>query len=491
MTQRILSIDTSHLRLQVLSPDDVRQIHQATLDLIESVGVRFPSERALDILAERGANVDREKQIARIPANVIEEAMRNAPAEYTLCARSAQENADLDLHLDGRHAYLAVDGTGVEVLDPYTREKRVSTKADVATAMRVADYMQEVALVWPPVSAQDCPAETRGLHELEAVWNNYAKHAQTETLVTAHEMRAAIEMAAAVVGGRDALRRRPILSIMQCTISPLAHDGGSLEAALVAAEAGLPVAFMTMASCGFSGPAALAGNLTVGNAEVISALALMQMAYPGCPVYYAAAQTAMDPRTGAYTGGGPEDYLFGAATNHLADFYDIPLSMGAFATGAKQPDWQAAFDNVFAGFMPVLTGADLLQGAGMLYGSRIFSYEQLLLDCEIYSAIRLVASGLPVSDETLALDVVKDVGVGGNFLAHKHTRRHIRDLWQPRFVDRRPYSAWEVDRVGPRELANEKARWILENHQPTPLDPQLSAELSRIIASLERELGVS
>jgi len=488
MTQRILPIDTTHLRLQALSPDDVRQIHQATLDLIETVGVRFPSERALDILADHGATVDRDKKIARIPGHVVEKAMSHAPAEYTLHAR---DNPELDLPLDGRHAYLAVDGTGVEVLDPYTDEKRVSTKADVADSMRVADYMEEVALIWPPVSAQDCPKETRGLHELEAVWNNYTKHVQTETLVTAHEMKAAIEMAAAIVGGREELRQRPILSIMQCTISPLAHDEGSLEAALVAAEAGLPVAFMTMASCGFSGPAALAGNLTVGNAEVISALALMQMAYPGCPVYYAAAQTAMDPRTGAYTGGGPEDYLFGAATNHLADFYNIPLSMGSFATGAKQPDWQAAFDNVFAGFMPVLTGADLLQGAGMLFGSRIFSYEQLLLDCEIYSAIRLVANGIPVNGETLALDVIKDVGVGGNYLAHKHTRDHIRDLWQPRFVDRRPYSAWEADQKGPREFANEKARWILENHQPTPLDPQLSAELRRIIASVEREMGVT
>ncbi|GAB4531653.1 MAG: trimethylamine methyltransferase MttB [Anaerolineae bacterium] len=490
MTQRILPIDTTHLRLQVLSPDDVRQIHQATLELIETVGVRFPSRRALDILADHGASVDGDKQIARIPGHVIEEAMRQAPAEYTLYPRAARENTELELPLDGRHAYLAVDGTGVEVLDPYTGQKRVSTKADVAGAMRVADYMEEIALIWPPVSAQDCPRETRGLHELEAVWNNYAKHVQTETLVTAREMEAAIEMAAAIAGGRDELRQRPVLSIMQCTISPLAHDGGSLEAAPVAAEAGLPVAFMTMASCGFSGPAALAGNLAVGNAEVISGLALLQMAYPGCPVYYAAAQTAMDPRSGAYTGGGPEDYLFGAATNHLADFYNIPLSMGAFATGSKQPDWQAAFDNVFAGLMPVLTGADLLQGAGMLYGSRIFSYEQLLLDCEIYSAIRQVAEGIPVNRETLALEVIRDVGVGGNFLAHKHTRDHIRALWQPRFVDRRPYSAWEADGKGPREWANEKARWILENHQPVPLDPRLSAELSRIIAALERELGV-
>jgi trimethylamine--corrinoid protein Co-methyltransferase len=488
MPQRILPIDTTHLRLQVLSPADVGRVHQATLDLIESVGVRFPSERALDVLHGHGARVDREKQIARIPAPLVEAALSHAPAEYTLCAR---ENPELDLPLDGQHAYLAVDGTGVEVLDPVTGQKRLSSKRDVADAMRVADYMEEIALVWPPVSAQDSPAETRGPHELEAIWNNCAKHVQTETLVTGHEMAAAIEMAAALAGGREEMRHRPLLSIMQCTISPLAHDGGSLEAALLAAEAGLPVGFMTMASCGFSGPAALAGNLTVGNAEVISGLALLQMAYPGCPVYYAAAQTAMDPRSGAYTGGGPEDYLFGAATNHLADFYHVPLSMGAFATGAKQPDWQAAFDNVFAGLMPVLTGGDLLQGAGMLYGSRIFSYEQLLLDCEIYSATRLVAQGIPVTDETLALDVIKEVGVGGNFMAHRHTRDHIAGLWQPRFVDRRPYSAWEADGKGPREWAHDKARWILDHHQPAPLDDRLSGELRRIIASLERELGVA
>ncbi len=488
MSQRILPIDTTRLRLQLLTPDDVQRIHQASLELIETVGIHFPSRPALDILHDHGAIVDRDKQIARIPGHLVETALSKAPPAYTLCAR---QDSELDLSLDGRHAYLAVDGTGIEVLDPYTGHKHLSTKQDVADSMRVADYMEEIALVWPPVSAQDCPAETRALHELEAIWNNYAKHVQTESIVTVHEMQAAVEMAAAIAGGRAELHRRPVLSIMQCTISPLAQNGGSLDAALVAAEAGLPVGFMTMASCGFSGPASLAGNLAVGNAEAISALALLEMAYPGCPVFYAAAQTAMDPRTGAYTGGGPEDYLFGAATNLLADFYRIPLSMGAFATGAKQPDWQAAFDNVFAGFMPVLTGADLLQGAGMLYGSRIFSYEQLLLDCELYSAIRFVANGIPVDDETLALDVVKKVGVVGNFLAQKHTRRHVADFWQPRFIDRRPYSAWEADPTGSREWANQKARWILENHRPVPLDPRLSAELGRIVASSEREPGVA
>ena len=174
---------------------------------------------------------------------------------------------------------------------------------------------------------------------------------------------------------------------MQCTISPLGHDGGSLEAGLVAAEAGLPVGYMTMASCASTGPVTLAGNLVVGNAEVLGALALMQMAYPGCPVYYAAAQTATDLRTGAYTGGGPEDFLFGAATNVLADFYKVPLSMGAFATGAKEPDWQAAVDNSLSAFMAVSTLSDMLLGAGLLHGSRILSYEMLLMDSEIWSIL--------------------------------------------------------------------------------------------------------
>jgi trimethylamine--corrinoid protein Co-methyltransferase len=303
--------------------------------------------------------------------------------------------------------------------------------------------------------------------------------------VTEREARAAVEMAAAVAGGRDQLRQRPVLSIMQCTLAPLAQDGGSLEAGLVAAEAGLPVGYMTMASCASTGPATLAGNLVVGNAEVVSALALMQMAYPGCPVYYAAAQTAMDLRTGAYTGGGPEDFLFGAATNALADFYRVPLSMGAFATGAKEPGWQSAVDNSFSSFMAVSTGADMLLGAGLLHGSRILSYEMLVMDAEIWSIVRAMSRGIVVNDETLALDAIRDVGPGGNFLAHKHTKRHMRELWLPTLMDRRPYSIWEEKRDGAFEWAREKAQSILRDHRPEALDEKLAAELRRIIACVE------
>src|SRR5512136_725683 len=377
MPGKIASYSNPRLKLDILNDQDVRKIHTATLDVIESVGVRFPSQKALDIFEAHGATVDRNTSIVKVPGHVIEEALKLAPPTYTLAARDPA----LDLPLDGQHSYLGTDGCGVEVLDVITGQRRRSTLQDVADIARAADYLDAIAFHWTAVSAQDKSKETRSLHELLAIWNNSTKHVQTESIVTEREARASVEMAALIAGGRDELRRRPVLSNMQCTFPPLGQDGGSLEAALVSAEAGIPVGFMTMTSMVSTGPATLAGNLVVGNAEVISALAMIEMAYPGAPVYYAAAQTAMDLRTGGYTGGGPEDFLFGAATNVLANFYNVPLSMGAFATGAKQPGWQSAVENSLSAFMAVSTLSDMLQGAGLLHGSRIWSFEALVMDC--------------------------------------------------------------------------------------------------------------
>jgi len=483
MRNPIQSIHDPAFRIDVLSPSDIEQIHAATLEVIETVGVKFPLPEALDILESHGARVDRVTSIARIPTPVVEDALKSAPPAYTLAAR----NPARDLPLDGNHVFLGTDGCGVQVQEAFTGELRTSTKKDVADCARVADALEEIGFWWAMVSAQDCPPQSRGLHELEAAWNQTSKHLQTESLLHPGEMETSVEMAAAIAGGREELRRRPLLSIMQCTISPLAHDPGSLGAGLIAARAGLPVGYMTMASCASTGPATPAGNLVVGNAEVIAALALIQMSSPGAPVFYAAAQTAMDLRTGAYTGGGPEDFLFGAATNQLADFYKVPLSMGAFATGARQPDWQAGVENSFSAFMACASGADMLLGAGLLHGSRILSYEQMVMDCEIYSMVRHMLQGIRISADDLALDEIRAVGPGGTFLARKHTRTHMRELWLPELLDRRSYEEWAVKKDGAREWAGEKVREILTNHQPEPLDPALARELSRMITSYEKK----
>ncbi|NPV56551.1 MAG: hypothetical protein HPY76_07775 [Anaerolineae bacterium] len=477
----IEAITDSKLRLEVLSDDDVQKVHQATLEVLAEVGVRFPHQESLNILADHGAHIDWNTQVARFPSGLIDKWLAKAPPSYTLAALKP----DQDLPLDGKHAYLGTDGCGVEIIDINSGEKRRTLRQDVAEIARVVDLTNEIAFHWVPISAQDCPPHVRSLYELEATWLNSSKHVQTETILTTHEMEAAIEMAAVLTGGRDALRQRPILSIMQCTTSPLGQDTGSLEAGLIAARAGLPVGFMTMASCAFNAPATMAGDLVVGNAEVLSALALMQMASPGCPIFYAAAQTAMDLRTGGYTGGGPEDYLFGAATNQLADFYHVPLSMGAFATGAPEPNWQAAIDNSFSAFMAVLSMSDMLLGAGLLSGSRIFSYEELMLDCEIWSMVRHMSHGIVINETTLALDAIREVGPVGTFMTHPHTLANMRGLWQPRFMDRRPYPIWEEQRNGAREWALARARQLMNSDHASPLPAEAANELHKIITSVE------
>jgi trimethylamine--corrinoid protein Co-methyltransferase len=267
----------------------------------------------------------------------------------------------------------------------------------------------------------------------------------------------------------------------------LGHDAGSLDAALLAAEAGIPTGFMTMAACLTTGPATLAGNLVVGNAEVIAGTAMLQLAHPGAPVFYAAAQTASDLRSGAYTGGGPEDFLFGAATNVLSDFYDIPLSMGSFATGAKEPNWQAGIENSLSTFMASVVMSDMLLGVGFLHGSRIWSFAEMMMDCEIFSIIHKTMQGIVVNDETLALDAISAVGSSGHFLTQKHTREHMHDLFLPEFMDRRPYNEWEAKKDDARDCALAKARKRLAEHKPDPLDPKLSKEFDKIIAALENE----
>jgi trimethylamine--corrinoid protein Co-methyltransferase len=482
MAGKIKSISNPRLSLNILSSEDIRRIHSATLDIIESVGVKFPSEKAMNIWEEHGASADRSTSVVKVPGHIIERALEKAPPTYILSARNPLQ----DLPLDGNHVYVGTDGCGVETVDISSGKLRLSCLKDVEDIARVADYLEQIAFNWVPVSAQDYPTESRSLHELLAIWRNSTKHLQTESIYSEREARAAVEMASAIAGGEKNLRQRPLLSLTECTISPLAQDRGSIEAALAAAEAGLPVGFMTMASCASTAPVTLAGNLVVGNAEVLSALALIQLAYPGTPVFYAAAQTAMDLRTGAYTGGGPEDFLFGAATNVLSDFYDIPLSMGSFATGAKEPNWQAGIENSLSTLMASLTMPDMLLGVGLLSGSLIWSFEQMVMDCEIFDIIHHMMKGIVVDQETLAMDVIREVGPGGHFLSQKHTLEHMKDLWITTLMDRRPYSEWLQRKDNACDWAREKAKEILRSHKPEPLDSKVESELKRIIQSFEK-----
>ncbi len=467
--------------LSILSAAQLRELREATLTILEDIGIHCPSEKALKIYAEHGAKVDANARNVKMSPEIVLEALSHAPRFYTMGGRSPA----FDIHLDGKSTYLATDGCGVEVIDFVTRERRPSRKADVARMARISDYMPSIGFYWPIVSAQDFPA-TAPLHELDASFNNTLKHIQSETIMGWETARYAVEMARVIANDETTLRKRPPLSLLVCCIAPLGLDRDGMEAALTFAGSGLPVGFMSMANVGSTGPATLAGTLAMADAEIIGALTLVQMATPGAPVFHSMMPGIMQPHTGAYLATAWEGTLLYPAGVEMAHGWGVPSLAGVFATDAQRPGWQSGGDAASSLMLCCLTGAETGSGLGLLESCTLLYPEAILLDSDIYQRVRIEAGGLEITPETLALDVIREVGPRGQFLRSRHTREHLH---QRRFSDLAHQPSKEGGWRDPVEVAREKVDWILENHHPEPLPDDQKMELERILRSAAKALG--
>lgn len=468
-------------RIRILTDDQLAQLRSASLEILRDVGVHCPSPLAQSIYAAHGAQVDHGRGIVRLPPEIVLGAMSHAPRHYTLGAR----HPAFDLRLDGTAMYVATDGCGVETIDFEARHRRPSVKDDVARMARVSDYLTSIGFYWPIVSAQDHPA-TAPLHEVEASLNNTVKHVQTETVMGGRMARYAVEMAKVIAGDEANLRARPPLSSLICTIAPLAQDAGGMEAALVFAEAGLPVGFMSMANTGSTAPGTIAGTLVAADAEIVAAMVLIQMAHPGAPVFHSMLPGLMHPRTGAYLGSTWEGDLFYPLGVELAHHWGVPTLTGCFGTDAVVPGWQSAAEAPASLLLCALCGAETGSGMGLLESCTLLYPESIILDSDIYHRVRILAAGADVSLDTLALDVTRRVGPRGHFLSLKHTRDHVHRL---RFSEITSQPVAEGGYDDPIDVARRKVEWILANHHPEPLEQGQQAELKRILQAAEKELS--
>jgi trimethylamine--corrinoid protein Co-methyltransferase len=470
--------------LQVLTKQELTRIRTATLDVLERAGVSFPSKKALDILQEHGAQVDRETQIVRISADLVNEAMRKAPRTYQLAGRAE----GTELLLDGNSSYFGTDGCGTETVDFETGGIRASTKDDVARMAQVSDYLSSIAFYWPMVSAQDY-GWTAPLHELDASFGNTVKHVQSETAMGEGLARYAVRMAETIAGSTKEMRARPPLSVCVCTIAPLGQDREGIEAAMVYAEAGIPVGFMSMPTIGSTAPATTGGALVVGNAELVSAMVLMQLVKPGAPVFYSLCASVMEPWTADYVVGIPEKYLCNTVAVQLAHDWGVPALAGAFAMDCPEPaTWRMGRDSVYTALMVSLAGADLAEGLGMVKASTLLVPEQIIFDDEIYHTHRVLAKGVGSDADGLALDQILDVGPRGHFLAQEHTRQHMREIWIPPLSHPRSIPGKEQS-SDIRQRAKSRLDRILKEHRPRALEDAVRNELTEILNAAAAEFG--
>lgn len=467
-------------KLRFLDEEQLDNLREATLQILENTGVQFPSDKALEIFAEHGAEVDHGTQIVKIPRDLVFKAMSTLPRYFTLGAR----NPEFDLLLQDGVSYFTNDGCGHKVVDFKTGERRASRKADVGMMARINDYLSSMAFSWTMVSAQDCGI-TSPLHEIDATWKNNTKHYQSVTMMGEEICRYGVEMATVLRGSPEEVRRRPPISLIVCTIAPLVQDKEAIEGALVLAEAGIPVVIMSMPTMGTTAPATYAGALALGDAEIISGAVLIQLASPGAPIFHSLLHAWADPRTAAYVGY-PLDSRVRYAPVEMAHHWGMPALGGAFGTESPELDsWQSAAEVGTDPLLVGLAGAEIVTGIGLRDTYTLLYPEAIILDDDLYHQARYSLLNMEVSPETLAIDVIDAVKPGGHFLSQRHTRKHMRTAMVRGVIH-------QLDAMGkyrnPVEYAREKVAWILENHNPEPPSADIQKEFDRIIAAADQEL---
>ncbi len=307
------------LGLKIFTDDELYEIHLATLEVLQKTGLFIEDEEALDILDGGGAIVDTKKKVVKFPPYLVEDAIRSAPSKILLAGRNPKN----DFVMENNRVGFTNFGEGVFIVDPYNGKLRETTKADVANSAKIVDYLSELDVYERAVGASDVPMKTVQLHTAEAWLANTSKHGFMGS-GNGYLTKKLVEMVAAIVGGKDKLRERPIISFITCPVSPLQLISDCCEIIIESARSGMAVNILSMAMAGGSSPVTLAGTLVNHNAEVLGGIVLNQLTCKGAPVIYGSSTTAMDLRLASAAVGSPECALINAAVAQLSIYYLLP-----------------------------------------------------------------------------------------------------------------------------------------------------------------------
>ncbi len=470
---------------RLLSQDEIETMHLASLEILSKVGARIEDESTLRLLQDSGADVDFNKELVRVPANLVEEGIRKAAKDIVLVGRRPKYRIELS---KGKIYAHSCGGT-LNFADAKTRRIRPSTTEDLNKLVRLADSLDNIYACLQVVFPGDAPPETKDIYALYSMINNTSKplFVQTYHLKNLNYM---IKMAEVVVGGQEELRKKPILVPYVSATSPLSFSEDVAQQLARCAHLGAPTELGPCPLSGGTSPVTLAGTVVLQNAEMLLSNLIIQLNSPNRPVIFAAYPSPIDMRTGNAAFGAVEAGLMNAAEAQLGWYYDIPSDVLALGTDSKTFDEQAACEKTLIASIVASAEASLLGATGSLESDITASLEQLYIDSEIVSMILRGLDGIEVNSETLALDVISDVGPGKHFLAHEHTRKYyVKEHYLTRFFDRQSRDAWE--KRGAKnilEVATEKVNQILKEHEPLPLDSDIQNELKRLLKQADKEL---
>ncbi len=459
-----------------LTESDVRRMHQAIVRILSEIGVKVANKRAFELFKGAGLRTDEGKRLVYITQDFLEDCVDAAPSELVLHARG---NPDNNIIVGGKRVHYGSGGTALNILDLDSGKKRPSTLKDVQQVSRLLDYLNHCHFQVIPVYPNDLAIEKVDINRFFAAINNTNKHVQGGVYTVAGTKQV-VEMATMIAGSKERLQKEPFISFITCVISPLEIDKEYGDLLMTCAESGLPLSIPAEPLTGATGPVTIAGNVAQLCAETLSGLCLGQLVNRGTPILMACTSTSTDLRTMGYASGSVEEGLINSCAAQMAQFYGLPFYGTAGQSDSKVVDGQAGFEGAITNLLVGMAGGNFIHDAlGLLEFCMTASYEKYVMDNEILGEVMRVLKGVEVTDETLAVDVIKSVGPGGNFVQEDHTFDHMREEhFVPVVADRQQREIWE--REGSKDTykrCNEIAREAIASHKPMPVDEAVVKEI--------------
>ena len=469
------------VQFSVLTDPQKQDIHLAALEVLRRTGIRFYHAGALELLKKAGAFIS-DGNLVKFPARLVQAALATAPCRVSMCDREGKPA----MHLEGNRAYFGTGSDCLNLLDPRTGEHRLFVESDLTEAYRLCDALPNIAFVMSVGLPSDVdPQLTYDVQMLHMLENT------VKPIVFVTDDRAscqrAIDMAAVVAGGYEALREHQHILLYSEPSSPLKQSGTAVDKLILMAETELPVVHSPGPQMGAVAPISMAGGLVMSLAEILSSLVVHQLTRPGAPFIFGAGIHHMDMSAMQICYASPEFQLTKAAVAELGRWYGLPTWGYAGCSDAKVMDEQAAVEAMLSVMMAQLSGGNLIHDVGYMESGLTCSYEMIALTDELVAMTQNLVKGIEVSEATLLVEEIDRVGPGGHYLDANSTLKHFREFWNPGLLDRKTRPVW-LKKGGTTlgQRLNARVLKILAEHQPRSLASEVSQKLREILVSAKK-----